>query len=518
MRRATTILIAALLAASTAHAQTPDENTEAAGAQRAEQPVRPTSAQPPAQGAEDPSSPQGAEASSPTPMAPSPAQRTGEEGSTVQRAEGAEAPTSPAGTPEGQPMVPRAEGGEAGALPAGHPTVGAAPPGAPHSGLPDVLSAPNLSSAEPSGAIPAGTIRVRVVDAQGNPVPDVPVNVGVLAQGDRSRHNGRSDAQGIATFADLPTGSGQAYRVNVPSRGATYGSTPFRLPTDQGYDVRITRLPVTEDDRFVFFHIFRVVIELKDERLHVIHQVELTNAGQDTYAFPASGLRASLPEGATAFQAQRIMTDQRVEELPDDGGYAIRGSLPPGTVQMAWAYDVPVEGESMRIPIDVPLHFFGLQVFSEAPEGLVMNVAGMPDPQRVDNEGQPLWVTQMRRGPSDAPLEQVTVTISGIPGPGPLRWIAVVLALAFVLGGVFLFVQGGDPREATARARRQRREELLAEARELEADFEIGEIGPEYRQKRREEIVRALAVLLHEEEAAREQGAKPAGRPAPSVR
>ncbi len=384
--------------------------------------------------------------------------------------------------------------------------------------MPDVLTAPNLAQADASDDVPVGTIRVTVVDGQGQPVPDAAVDVGVLAQGDRTRHNGRTNEAGVAMFAELPTGTGQAYRVNVPHRGATYSTVPFQLPTDRGYDVRITRLPVTESDRYVFFHIFRVIVELKDERLHVTHQAELTNAGRETYVFPASGLRARLPEGATAFQAQRAMTDQRVEEVPN--GYVLRGSIPPGTVQLAWAYDVPVDGETMRVPVDVPLRFFGLQVFSEAPPGLEMSVAGMPETQRIDNEGQPLWITQMRRGPTDPPIEQITVAISGSPGPGPLRWIAVVLALGFVLGGVFLFAQGGDVREAAVRARRRRREELLAEARELEADFESGEVGPEFRQKRRAEIVRALAVLLHEEEAAREQGAssapaaKPAGRPA----
>src|SRR5690606_34214889 len=111
--------------------------------------------------------------------------------------------------------------------------------------------------------------------------------------------------------------------------------------------------------------------------LHVIHQAELTNAGRETFVFPAQGVRASLPEGALAFQAQRVMTDQRIEEA--DGGYVMRGSLPPGTVQLAWAYDLPIDGETVAIPVDIPLRFFGLQVFSEAPEGLVMDVRGMPD-------------------------------------------------------------------------------------------------------------------------------------------
>lgn len=148
-----------------------------------------------------------------------------------------------------------------------------------------------------------------------------------------------------------------------------------------------------------------------------------------------------------------------------------------------------------------------------------MDVSGMPDPQRINNQGQAIWLTQLRRGPADAPIEQIAVTISGIPGPGPLRWIAVGVALLFLLGGVALRLARADDRGAVQAARERRREQLLAAIRELEAEFEAGEIGPAFRQTRRSEIVRELASLLHEEEA---QGkdtaprAKPAGRPAAS--
>lgn len=424
--------------------------------------------------------------------------------------------------PEGHPPVEAAEG-QGGELPQGHPPVqggsqaGSAPHGA--ASVANILAPPELGQAEENPELPAGTIRVTVVDVNGRPIADSPVDVGIRTQADdRARHNARTDADGRAVFEGLATGTSQAYRVNVPYLGATYSSAPFQLPTDRGYDVRITRLPVTRDDRFVFFNLFRVIVELREERLHIIHQAEITNAGHETYVFPVDGLRADLPHEALAFQAQRAMTDQRVEQIAGGGGYVLRGSLPPGTTRLAWAYDVPVDGSTMRIPVDVPLRFFTLQVFSEAPEGLVLDVAGMPPPQRVSNQGQAIWLTQVRRGPTDEPLERLTVTISGIPGPGPLRWIAVAVALLFVAGGIVLRLNRADDRAAARQALARRRAELLAEARALDAELEAGEVGPTFRQTRRAEIVRELASLLHEEEAAREMEtaspAKPGARPA----
>jgi hypothetical protein len=410
----------------------------------------------------------------------------------------------PAATDASAPAVEPAATPGAQEMPPGHPPVAN---GSPHADVSAVLGNPQVSRASPSPEVPAGTIRVIVVDPQGRPVPDAAVDVGVLAQagGERSSVNGRTNENGVATFARLATGTDQAYRVNVPYLGATYSSNPFQLPTEEGYDVRIVRQPVTREDRMVFFHVFRVIVELKDERLHVIHQAELTNAGRETYVFPAAGLRVPLPPGAIAFQSQRVMTDQRIEE--SDGSYVLRGSLPSGTVQLAWAYDLPVTGSRMEIPVTIPMRVFGLQVISEAPDGLSLVVPGLPPAQAVDDQGQPYWLTQVRRRPNEAPLEQLTVRIAGIPGPGPQRWFAVLLAVVAVVVGGVLYLMRDNASAGAAEARQRRREELLAEARELDEDLAAGEIGPEFRQSRRQEIVRELALLLHEEEVAREQGA-----------
>ncbi|HJL14589.1 MAG TPA: hypothetical protein RMH99_02965, partial [Sandaracinaceae bacterium LLY-WYZ-13_1] len=431
----------------------------------------------------------------------------------------------------------------AGPLPAGHPTV---PPGQqmPGAGTPQgevptdemhrraqqVMRSPSLASARESGDVPVGTIRVTVVDGDGQPVPDAAVDVGSLAQGERQRWNARTDARGVALFEDMPTGSNQAYRVNVPHGGATYSTQPFRLPMEgDGYEVRVTRLPTTRDDRFVFFHTFSVVIEQRGERMHVIHQTRLSNAGSETYVFPEDGLRVELPEEATAFQFQRVISDQRIEEATGEGeAYVMRGSVPPGTVSLAYAYDIPVGDEDLEIPVQIPFAYSGLQVIAEAIPGLTMAVEGMSGARKLDQRGEPCesaqvdptcaWVLVDRRQPEQPRVSSLTVRLTGIPGPSPVRWIAVALGLLFVLGGAFFGLRGrarGAERRYSQRAHARRRAALLAEIRELEADYEAGEIGPQFRQKRRDAIVRELAALLREKDAV-EPGKAKAGTPRPA--
>lgn len=427
------------------------------------------------------------------------------------------------GLPPGHPPMPgqsSAAGaqGTGGALPLGHPTVPGGLPGQ----MSQAMRPPSLATAEESEDVPAGQIRVTVVDPGGAPIADAAVDVGSLARGERSRYNERTNAEGVATFTDLPTGSGQAYRVNVPHEGATYSTAPFQLSADHGYDVRVVRLPTTRDSRAVFFRAFRVIVEQRGERMHVIHQTELTNAGSETYVFPSEGKRAALPAEATAFQFQRVITDQRIEEVGGEHAIAMRGSLPPGTVQLAYAYDIPIGDEDLSIPVAIPFPYFGLQILAEAIPGLTMNVVGLSGERRLDQHGQPCessqvdptcaWVAVSQRSPEDALVERLTIQLRGIPGPSPVRWIVVVLAVLFVLGGVFFAFQKVDPRAGIEQARRRRRARLLAELRDLEDEFEAGEIGPEFRQNRRAAIVRDLAVLLYEEDVAREEGTHPTGR------
>ncbi len=414
-------------------------------------------------------------------------------------------PTPPAQAPAG----PEAQG-----MPAGHPPSAVSPGQAvtPSAGemrrLEDVLRPPASGRAEPSRDVPIGGIRVTVIDPTGRPVPDVAVDVGGLASGERSRFNGRTDASGVATFSDLPTGNGQAYRVNVPNEGATFSTSPFQLPTDQGFDVRILRYPVTRDPRFVFFHVFRVIAEQRGERMHVIHQAELSNAGDEAFVFGDDYADIELPEGYVNFRFQRVITDQRIEEEEGEGAYAIRGSLPPGTVRLAWAYELPIGETEMSIPVQIPLRFFSLQALAEAVPGLELSVRGMPNAERRDPHGEVCvdstqtegcaWVTLVRRGPTDPALRAITMRITGIPGPSPIRWIAVGVALLFLLGGALGFLMGpARSGRSVVEALERRRAALLREAEELEADFDAGEVGPTFRKQRREQIVRELAGVLH---------------------
>lgn len=366
-----------------------------------------------------------------------------------------------------------------------------------------VLAEPVLPVAEPKRGLAPGSIEVSVVKPDGTPQPGADIMLGVMASmGGRTEQRAKADANGKHVFSGLAVGSKQAYRVNVISGGAKFSTTPFRLPEELGYQARMVLKPTTSDIRLMFQVIGQTVIELRDDRLHVTQQGRLANAGDSVIAFPKDGLVVPLPPGFTAFTWQDVMTDQKGEELAGKG-FRIRGSLPPGSVTLAWTFDLERSGSSAKLTVNQPWRSYTYRVISEAPEGLKLRVTDFPEAERIQDTGRELLFTQVQRSPNEPPLAAINVRIDGIPGPGPGRWVAVLLAVLAVTTGLFYAFGRGDgeaergERRAALEVQKQR---LITLAKQTDTEHAAGEIGPRFRAERLTEIATELAMVLRDEE------------------
>ena len=371
--------------------------------------------------------------------------------------------------------------------------------------------------ANPSDAVPAGAVRVLVVDGTSQPVPGASVELGIMVREDSQRDRRRvdADAAGVATFRDLPTGSGQAYRINVYDGGAKFSSTPFRLPTDKGYDVRITRLDTTRDERLVMTLLHRTLVELRGERLKVTQLLQLVNLSEQQYLFPEGAKRLALPEGFMAFQTEASMGDQRVAAV-DGEGVAISGSLPPGRTNLMWAFDLPINGrEEVTIRCPVGFRTMQVRVDADAPPGFELEVQGHPEATRHEVQGRRVLVTMAQRRPqTDEALSPIVIRLGGIPKPtgSTIRLVSAGAAAVFVIAALFamlLLKPGVGYRAMSAELRRMRRGELLGEAENLEEAFKSDEVGPRYREKRLGELVDQLSLVLRDDAAAEASDKQP---------
>jgi hypothetical protein len=410
-------------------------------------------------------------------------------------AEGAASAQAPAPGTQGQPAAAQPASPQP-AAPA------AAPPGAPPADrVHQALEDPKAPTASEAPDLPVGTIDIEVLAPGGRPYGGAQIVLGVMAsQGGRSEKTATAGADGKYTFRDLPVGSKQAYRVNVIYGGAKFSSTPFRMPEHGGYRVRVPLIATTKSDRMLFQVVGQTVIELRDDRLHITQQARLANAEEHVYVFPKEGTLIPLPKGFTAFQWQDQMSDQHgVEEAGK--GFRLKGSLPPGAVTLAWAFDVKREGSAAKIPVSLPFRTYTYRVITEAPQGLELKVNDFPEPERVKDQGRDLLFTQVRREAREAELGAFTIRLEGIPGPGPGRWIALGLAILLAVWGLSRAFSGGQSREARLTVVESRKKHLLEAARKVEDEFKRGDIGPEFHTRRMDELTTELAMVLRDEES-----------------
>jgi hypothetical protein len=389
-------------------------------------------------------------------------------------------------------------------------------PHAHQAGAPPLARRP-LSEAQPSADVASGAIRVKVLDASERPVSDAQLQLGTMSQeSGRTSTQAKTGPDGMFVFSNLPGGDKLAYRVNVLHQGAKYSSTPFRLPPDRGFDVVIRQIDVTKDAREVVLYVGATSVELKDERLRVVQQARLVNIGAKTYVFPEAGTQVRFPKGFVAFQAEEIMTDQHLKEAKDEG-MRITGSLPPGEVTLTWGFDLPQTDTTAELSFDLPWTTFAYRVLADAAPGMTLSVDDMPAPELHEDRGRHLLVTEVVKRVGDQPLKVVHIKLTGIPGPGPLRFIAVGLALCVLGLGIFVSRPSGataaaSGNAATAHDLELEKERLLERARELETEHARGEIGPEFHKTARVELEEQLSGVLYEQQrlAQQSKSARPA--------
>ena len=354
---------------------------------------------------------------------------------------------------------------------------------------------PDLVTSTVDAELPAGTIAVEIVDAAGAPVSKQAVQLGVMEQsGGRDGKACVTDDMGTCSFDALLTDSKHSYRVNVPYEGARYSSTPFRIEADKGQRVRVVRLATTSDDRRIFQVLGRTIIEFRDGRAHVQQEARLANLGDTTYVFPDGGMSIRLPTGFKAFDSGTVMTDQRLAAT--DEGLDLSGSIPPGRVDLMWAYDIPVGGASMMIEQPVPFSTMEYQVISDYVDGMTMEVEGFQVARVHEGGDRRFLVAGMMRRPGDAPIDPLRIHIRGIPGGGPLPYFAAAIAMIFLILGLWLLFRPLDQTEILAKVRDDRRAELLDEIATLERQRKAESIGPSFYEHRRRELTDEIAIVL----------------------
>ena len=387
------------------------------------------------------------------------------------------------------PATGEADPGGGDAVPAGHPGMGGAD------------TAADVSEATP--ALDAGVVSATIVNEQGVPLAGTQVRLGILfqkiAEGEsRSEKFAQADSTGTVRFTDLQKGSDHAYRITVGAGPASYQTAPFNLRQDMGQHVVLHIFPYTPDiEKAMIGMRGYQYIETRDDVFQFEVLFRVFNVGQITWV--PKDVVVQLPKGFKAFKAQEGMTDVHFEQV-DNVGARLKGTFSPGQNEASFRFQMPKSNdESATFHMSLPPHVAEMRVIAEASSAMNLEVDGFQPPVATANQnGQRVLVSVKQLQRRDDEIRDFSATLSGIPVPGPGRWVAVLVALCMAIGGALaaqgMFDDAAGGKDAAADKKRAR-EILLRELVALEAARRAEKIGPRSYEQSRSHLIDAIARL-----------------------
>jgi hypothetical protein len=397
-------------------------------------------------------------------------------------------------------------------LPAGHPPVDASP----HSAGPQrrgeddpgFFNPPN-DGVEEDPSLPPGVVLISVRDAEDKPMPRAPIQLTILRSSvtkgeSRESRAAEADESGSFRFEGLSTGGGVTYRVSTERDRATFALPAFPLSDQAGKRAVLHAYEAASDINEVFVGMqVLIYVQLREENISVEHLFNVFNLGPVAWL---ADVTFALPEGYKAFNKPDNMDEMRFEEV-NGSGAALRGTVAPGRHGANFRYQVPFKkDERQTIRVELPPRVAQVRVIAEASKTMGLSVEGFPPSQRTQSrDGKRILVTEQRAQRAGVGMNELVITLTGLPTPSPIRWYALGLAGIVAIGGLFFSVQRREDEALDDDSRRElleARDALLDEFVELERLHKKGELGPKTYSRVRDALLDALARIVSMIEAA----------------
>jgi hypothetical protein len=309
-----------------------------------------------------------------------------------------------------------------------------------------------LPRPRPDPSLAPGTVRVRLVNGEGEPVSGQVVQVVERdVTGRDTVHEGRTGADGVTVVDDVEAHPDALYGVEVTYDGGPYRSRLFELPTRAGMAVDLAVFETTSDITTIKGAVRLELRARENDLLQVVQVHELVVEGEKAY-WPTEGLEVIGVDGSRDF-AVMGRAGNWLEHRQGASSAKLAVPIPPGElVQLSVAYLLEHDGTA-RLTWTPPVPL--LEVTIVTPGGLVLEAAGA-EQQPAGDAGGGMAVYRLGPLAAGSPLE---VTASGFPVRSPiLRRIGAGTSLAMVLGVVIAIALG---------RRRTAREQLLEHRDEL---------------------------------------------------
>jgi hypothetical protein len=366
----------------------------------------------------------------------------------------------------------------------------------------------------PAPELETGVVSVRVVrERMGNNITDQPVT---LKAKDRSL-NGKTDAQGRATFGDVPPGT--MITIETIVDGETLRSQEFAVPANGGVRVALiagleaaaardraardeaAKMPARQGV-VVFGGESRVILEFQDDNLQVFYLLDIVNNARTPIDI-GEPMFIILPEGASG--AGALDGSSPLAAVQGDR-IRINGPFPPGTTHVQVGYRFPYRGDSATLTQSWPAAFEQVFVAAEKVGPLQMSSPQFKQQQEANAGGAPFL---MATGGRINAGEALNISLSGLPHRTTmLRDIGLGLGGLILAIGFWAAFTGGKRHQDRHDELVKRKETLLAQLVSLEEQHRQGRADERRYTARRQSIVAQLERVMGEMDGSPTGGGK----------
>ncbi len=348
----------------------------------------------------------------------------------------------------------------------------------------------------PVADLPPGTITVRVVRGA---MTNVIAGQIVELTGGPSPLSATTNDAGRAEFTGL--GAGTRVKAVTTVDGQQLESQEFAVPAAGGIRLALVAADSAaaaapaQAGVVVLGERSRFVIELGDEALNVFGLFDVVNSAQApvqpaqpvVFDLPDEALGAGMLDGSAP---QAVIAGKQVR---------VNGPFPPGSTLVQFGYSLPIDGATATVNQRLPIPLNQVSVMAQKVGNMELRSAQIAEHRDMPLQGETFIVG---KGPAVAAGQVVSFTFTGLPHRALWpRNVALILAVAILLVGVWVSVRPGKPAAAHDERRRRldaKRDRLFAELTALEEQHRQQSIDPERYASRRGELITALERIYSE--------------------
>jgi hypothetical protein len=356
----------------------------------------------------------------------------------------------------------------------------------------------------PAPELATGMVSVRVVrERMGNNVTNHPVTLA----GPGQRLDANTDAQGRATFGDVPPGTRVVVQTVVD--GETLQSQPFTIPASGGIRIaliagleaaaareRVERDAAAQQPArqgvVVFGGESRVILEFQDDNLQVFYLLDIVNNARTPIDI-GEPMFIVLPEAATgagALQGSSTLATVQADRI------RVNGPFPPGITQVQVGYRLPYSGDTTVLTQQWPAAFEQVFVAAEKVGDLKIASPQFQQQQEASAGGAPfLMATGGRINAGDS----LTLTLTGLPHRNTIvRDVGVAVGVLILIAGFWVALTGPRARNTRLEDLKRRKDKLFADLVALEEDHRHQRIDDRRFAARRQTLVAQLERVMGE--------------------